>query len=486
MPLPSNEELLTLVNHFFPPMDRREVTIYDLEPVEGRWGSWKRGRSSLMRLPLRETIRPNFQYSAPMDGGGSFKRKEFEDAAKRLDLYTHTFRFKAMRKAHTKGVYEPLDLYNMLQDIPKTTETMHLWNTLLPSSGIWSLSAWSEFIDHGNNFGLRAISDLPQPLGQILAMKPERLLTPKVHKITTHKQILSRYPDYDTCVLVTKELTCLRRSDGVLLTISGDHSKLLGSLPPSTHRPEIPKDLSANIHVELLVLEIITMIQGQFEHGTELDDAYVQIVQELPAANLKLQREGRLRKHESVALVKDFVTCMNEISQILSIAKQSSDSIRSLEIGFPNLDIPPHEPSSNVIQRNLFDSSDKIQKMLNTVNGQLGKLPDLLGDLKTSLDVNEMALMAESNNQAILVFTIVTVVFLPLSFFTSYFGMNIKGIADTEKSERYFWTVCGSTTVSIVILTLLFGFRRQLYDAIWTNRLYSRPSNNALSDFRWS
>lgn len=85
-----------------------------------------------------------------------------------------------------------------------------------------------------------------------------------------------------------------------------------------------------------------------------------------------------------------------------------------------------------------------------------------------------MALIAESNNQAILVFTIVTVVFLPLSFFTSYFGMNVKGIADTEKNERYFWTVCGSATVSIVILTLLFGFRRQVYDIIWTNRLYSR------------
>lgn len=103
--------------------------------------------------------------------------------------------------------------------------------------------------------------------------------------------------------------------------------------------------------------------------------------------------------------------------------------------------------------------------------------------LKT-IEQNEMALIAESNNQAILVFTIVTVVFLPLSFFTSYFGMNLKGIADTERNERYFWTVCGSTTVSIVILTLLFGFRRQIYDIIWTNRPYSRPSNNTLSNSR--
>ncbi|KAL9032696.1 MAG: hypothetical protein Q9214_007856, partial [Letrouitia sp. 1 TL-2023] len=208
----------------------------------------------------------------------------FENAAKQFDLSTDTFRFKAMRKANTTAVHEPLDIYNMLQDIPKTSETTQLWNTLLPLSGISSLSeniAWSESVDRGNNFWLRTISDLPQPLGQILAMKPERLWTPKVHKITTPKQVLSRHPDYDTCVLVVKELTCLRRSDGFLLTISSDHSKLLGRLLPSTYSPEDSKDLSANRHVELLMLEIISMVLGQFEHDTEIDDAYVQIVQEL-------------------------------------------------------------------------------------------------------------------------------------------------------------------------------------------------------------
>lgn len=94
--------------------------------------------------------------------------------------------------------------------------------------------------------------------------------------------------------------------------------------------------------------------------------------------------------------------------------------------------------------------------------------------LKT-IEQNELALIADSNNQAILVFTVVTVIFLPLSFFTSYFGVNLKGVADTEKDERYFWKVCGSTTASIVLLTLLFGFKNRLLHVIWTNRSYARP-----------
>lgn len=67
--------------------------------------------------------------------------------------------------------------------------------------------------------------------------------------------------------------------------------------------------------------------------------------------------------------------------------------------------------------------------------------------------------MADSQNKAILLFTGVTVVFLPLSFFTSYFGMNLQGIVDTSKSEIYFWKVCGTVGFLIVLFITLYIFR---------------------------
>lgn len=60
MLLPHNDELLALANHYFPPMDRREVTIYELEPARERLGSWKHRCSSLLYLPQCETIHPTF------------------------------------------------------------------------------------------------------------------------------------------------------------------------------------------------------------------------------------------------------------------------------------------------------------------------------------------------------------------------------------------------------------------------------------------
>ena len=79
-----------------------------------------------------------------------------------------------------------------------------------------------------------------------------------------------------------------------------------------------------------------------------------------------------------------------------------------------------------------------------------------------TIEQNELALRADSNNKAILLFNIVTIIFLPLSAFTSYFGMNVQGIANTDKNERYFWTVAAPATCGIVISTVIFAFRDRL------------------------
>jgi Mg2+ and Co2+ transporter CorA len=79
-----------------------------------------------------------------------------------------------------------------------------------------------------------------------------------------------------------------------------------------------------------------------------------------------------------------------------------------------------------------------------------------------SIEQNELAIVADIQNKAILVFTGVTIVFLPLSFFTSYYGMNLKGIIDTTKTVSYFWRVCGSVAFVIIVLAILGAFRHRL------------------------
>lgn len=74
--------------------------------------------------------------------------------------------------------------------------------------------------------------------------------------------------------------------------------------------------------------------------------------------------------------------------------------------------------------------------------------------------------MADTQNKAIFVLTAITIVFLPLSFFTSYFGMNLRGIQDTDLTEPYFWRVCGSVSFTLVFLTVLYASRHRIYRRI--------------------
>lgn len=57
-----------------------------------------------------------------------------------------------------------------------------------------------------------------------------------------------------------------------------------------------------------------------------------------------------------------------------------------------------------------------------------------------------------------MVFTVVTVIFLPLSFVTSYFGMNASDIRDMDETQAVFWSVAIPLTCVTVGSCLLIGY----------------------------
>ncbi|KZF19587.1 hypothetical protein L228DRAFT_250628 [Xylona heveae TC161] len=77
----------------------------------------------------------------------------------------------------------------------------------------------------------------------------------------------------------------------------------------------------------------------------------------------------------------------------------------------------------------------------------------------------------EDHGKAILVFTVVTLIFLPLSFVTSYFGMNTSDIRDMAAGQGIFWAVAGTVTLLVVASSLFVAF----YGVkVWERFLVSR------------
>jgi len=80
---------------------------------------------------------------------------------------------------------------------------------------------------------------------------------------------------------------------------------------------------------------------------------------------------------------------------------------------------------------------------------------------ETKLQV-KLAVRMEMQNKSILIFTIITVIFLPLSFFTSYFGMNTIDIRGMNRGQGFFWSISAPLSIAVNIITFLIAFRGRI------------------------
>jgi Mg2+ and Co2+ transporter CorA len=104
------------------------------------------------------------------------------------------------------------------------------------------------------------------------------------------------------------------------------------------------------------------------------------------------------------------------------------------------------------------DKMDKIIERHYNTTVDLDRLLEKADSLAKQTQ-SAVAVRQEDHGKAILVFTVVTVIFLPLSFVTSYLGMNTVDIRDMESSQALFWEVSLPLTVGIIVISLLIGLK---------------------------
>ncbi|KAI5851752.1 hypothetical protein DFP73DRAFT_538419 [Morchella snyderi] len=99
---------------------------------------------------------------------------------------------------------------------------------------------------------------------------------------------------------------------------------------------------------------------------------------------------------------------------------------------------------------------------------------------KEALRQGEMMQKAiKEQGQTISVFTLITTIFVPLGFFTGYFGMSLSDSRPTVASPAEFWAISGPVTVLIMLLMsyFLYGPDDWIKDGIassfrWTTRVW--------------
>ncbi|KAF2431559.1 hypothetical protein EJ08DRAFT_586952 [Tothia fuscella] len=356
-------------------------------------------------------------------------------------------------------------------------------------------------------------SDIPYHLTQVPAMETAHGPKdgPKALNAQHVQQTLWNHKFYENAQLVRNKLRCFHRHDGVLLTmapVSGiDYldKDLNTYLNYSKQKREDSEDASVlgflferfaqtgtkdwpEKTVEWLLTYILTEAAAaphtirQGRNAVTITSAYQAVVE-----RLKMRRYEEFRRNESVKLVKEYLTCTDELTSICMLLHGKAVNLKQL---LENVQKDDEDFSTRAGARRMSRQTsgrgstpvvvppgscetmkDRIVWALGLVEDQNKTFQSLKEDLRLatealfqlrSIEQNELAIVADSQNKAILVFTGVTIVFLPLSFFTSYFGMNLKGIQSTDRDEHWFWTVCGSIAFVIILISMLYAFRKFL------------------------
>ncbi|KAH6633252.1 hypothetical protein C7974DRAFT_375359 [Boeremia exigua] len=187
----------------------------------------------------------------------------------------------------------------------------------------------------------------------------------------------------------------------------------------------------------------------------------------------------RLHRTPSTKLVMDLLQVQEELNIIISIMEQQMEVVGSLQSVLESANIrgqrqsptrsskhttttsiPPADAST---YRQLSFSnhlSDPSAQLLDNLEREHADLVDLRDNSNTLINrtIQLVNIRLEDHGKAILVFTIVTIIFLPLSFISSFFGMNFSDIRDMEKTQRLFWLVAGCLTVATVGFSLFLAF----------------------------
>lgn len=106
-----------------------------------------------------------------------------------------------------------------------------------------------------------------------------------------------------------------------------------------------------------------------------------------------------------------------------------------------------------LINKRCFQSAQRLGALEQLVR-RVNRLTD---DTKTSVEIND-----DDHGKAILVFTIVTLVFLPLSFVASFLGMNTADIRNQTANQTLYWIIALPVTAGVVIIALVIGYKYEV------------------------
>ena len=196
----------------------------------------------------------------------------------------------------------------------------------------------------------------------------------------------------------------------------------------------------------------------------ELSDIYAKYLARLvyssspltlrPSSHCTYSQQFSAQKDPTKELYQNINEVGEEVEAISNLTKSQLTFLRGTAVALfggtlesPGSDTPhqSQERFLSIIRR--FEDFEKDLKYFSD------RYPQVL-----KMTAQQVELRMEYNNKAILVFTIVTIIFLPMSFVSSFFGMNVSDVRDMVYGQWVFWATGLGFTVVVSLVSLVLAF----------------------------
>ncbi|KAI9805645.1 MAG: hypothetical protein M1833_005137 [Piccolia ochrophora] len=153
--------------------------------------------------------------------------------------------------------------------------------------------------------------------------------------------------------------------------------------------------------------------------------------------------------------------CVSEAHRSSNVASGGQDTQRSIDAAPIKAEFNQRQViAAKSIPYSVRDLPDVLSQLLANLDREFSDLRNLRDncDNLVTRTVQLVNIRLEDHGKAILVFTIVTVVFLPLSFVSSFFGMNTVDIRTMRGTQALFWAMAMGLTTLVVGATSFVAF----------------------------
>ncbi|KAK1845040.1 hypothetical protein CCHR01_12307 [Colletotrichum chrysophilum] len=242
-------------------------------------------------------------------------------------------------------------------------------------------------------------------------------------------------------------------------------------LPTGSVKDNNAENYMTSVGLNYVSLQIIfNLLRMPVHNRKKVSELYASYAKNLGA---EIQRKPGKRQIPQIGALS------SELNLLKDVVEWQTDFIDNLHVlVLPDTFHP--SPAKDLDTDKLFgiDSElvSEVAQAINKEDESLDGTLELCNNLKAL--VSEMTeIMADDQGQAVFVFTVVTVTFLPLSFVASYLSMSggTDGLGmDWGDVQARFWMVAGPLTAAVAALCFFIAGRGTI------GRLLSRPTQHAI------